>query len=160
MDSAVYSGRRKALIPTTFEELFAKTLSESLVKLVEKPLLIRPPSIAASLPDDCFISQSILGDLEALSAVRGEDKVLIDFARLYAKMELGNDLSLAYELAADFLNVHNGFFLVTLSMDLDVESRLLPPTFRKDCLPLSAFDSIFSIPVLFKFGQLEFFYSE
>ena len=64
------------------------------------------------------------------------------------------------ELAADFLNLHNGLFLVNLSETENIESTLTPPVSASNGEPLKAYSDTYVMPVDFNFGTVNFVLSE
>lgn len=109
------------------------------------------------LPKNCYVSQDITGDYCARTAIAGEKDVLCSFAAAYSKFEIEQFDSLVEEILADFLNLHNGLFTVSLSDDGSAECSLLAPSIC-DAIILNAQTYQFSIQ--FTFGIVHFLLSE
>ena len=144
----------------TRKSLYLAELIFNLNRFVDDSITSRPTKIVSEIPPEAFISQSILGDYNAISAMYASPDVLTRFAAKYSKMELESYDDIINELAADFLNLHNGLFLVNLSETENVESTLTPPLSNDKGEPLKAFSDTYIMPVEFKFGTVNFVLSE
>ncbi len=113
-----------------------------------------------TLPENCFLSQNITGDYQAFTALYADEEVLTEFAARYSKFELDHYDSIVNELAADFMNLHNGLFVVNLSDTEDVESSLEPPVLEPPAKPFTLHEKIWILPVKFSFGIVNFVLSE
>ncbi len=142
------------------KSLYLSELIFNLNRFVDENITTRPAETVEKIPENCYISQGITGDYNALSALYAEPKVLTDFAASYSKMELDHYDDIIDELAADFLNLHNGLFLVNLSETENVESTLTPPVSNSGTGPLKSFSDTYVLPVEFKFGTVNFVLSE
>ncbi len=144
----------------TRKSLYLAELIFNLNRFVDENITSRPTEIVDKIPDNCYIAQGITGDYNALSAVYAEPSVLTNFAASYSKMELDHYDDIIDELAADFLNLHNGLFLVNLSETENVESTLTPPVSNTESGPLKPLSDTYIMPVDFKFGTVNFVLSE
>lgn len=144
----------------TRKSLYLAELVFNLNRFVDENITSRPTMIVDEIPESCFISQGIKGDYNALSAIYAEPEVLTSFAASYSKMELDHYDGIINELAADFLNLHNGLFLVNLSETENIESTLTPPVSDSGAGPLKLFSDTYIMPVDFRFGTVNFVLSE
>ncbi|MCR5025668.1 MAG: hypothetical protein K6A90_15265 [Lachnospiraceae bacterium] len=144
----------------TRKTLYLAELIFNLNRFVDDSITSKPTEIVHEIPPGVFISQGITGDYTALSALYAEPDVLTRFAAQYSKMELEGYDGIVNELAADFLNLHNGLFLVNLSETENVESTLTPPLSDDKDGPLKALSDTYIMPVEFKFGTVNFVLSE
>ena len=106
------------------------------------------------------LSQDITGVPSAYSAIDGEPDVLVQFAEQYAKLGIDSFDILAKEALLDFLNLHNGLFLVNLSEAENVESTLTPPVSDEKNGPIELYSYTYVMPVDFAFGTVNFILSE
>lgn len=144
----------------TRKTLYLAELIFNLNRFVDDSITSRPTEIVNEIPPGVFISQGITGDYNALSALYADPDVLTRFAAQYSKMELEGYDGIVNELAADFLNLHNGLFLVNLSETENVESTLTPPLSDDTGGPLKALSDTYIMPVEFRFGTVNFVLSE
>ncbi len=145
----------------TKQSLYVAELVFNLNRFVDDKISSLPTTILDKMPDQCFIGQSITGDYQAVTGVYGDEDALTAFAVKYSKIELERYDSIVPELAADFMNLHNGLFLVNLSEAEHIESSLLPPMMNpEETLSASDSQTIYLMPVEFEFGIINFVLSE
>lgn len=142
------------------KDLYMAELIFNLGRFVEQPLGLGPEERLSQIPETCYISQHIKGDYTAMTGVYGSDDVLKSFAEKYSKMDLSSEPGLTGELIADFLNLHNGLFIVNLSESENIESTLTVPSFDPNAAPGDIFGELYSVSVEFPFGTLCFLLSE
>lgn len=139
------------------KDLFIAELVLNLSSQVQEDISPKPAYVADSLPDDCFISQEITGDYKAYTALFGDADVLKAFATAYAKFDVDEEIK--NEILADFLNLHNGHFAVSLSDTLSVECSLTVPVFTPPG-DRHLSEITYIIPIVFSFGTVNFVLSE
>ena len=137
-------------------DIYVAELTSNLRKFVDDSVTERPTYISPDIPSGCYISQNITGDYNAVSAIYGDKEALRQFSVNYAKMELEEYSEVVDELASDFLNLHNGLFVVRLSREFSTESSLDPPMFDPDKAVSAKNRTIHMIPYDFSFGSLVF----
>ncbi|MCR4590239.1 MAG: hypothetical protein K5668_05410 [Lachnospiraceae bacterium] len=142
------------------KSIYLAELIFNLNRFVDKDITSRPTEIVHEIPESCHIAQGITGDYNAVSALYAEPEVLTSFAAMYSKIELSNYEEIVNELAADFLNLHNGLFLVNLSEAENVESTLTPPVSDEKGDPIELYSDTYVMPVDFTFGTVNFILSE
>ena len=96
-----------------------------------------------------------------ITSIRGMRAALIAFASKYSKMELRDYDILTKESILDFLNLHNGLFVVRLSQLNICELSLAAPRQNGSFIMNSpATGNITVIPVTFSFGTVKFLLCE
>ena len=109
----------------------------------------------------CELSQAITGVPSAYSCVEGREDTLAQFARHYSHLDIDSFDVLAREALLDFLNLHNGLFVVMLSKNNICELSLDAPKQNGNfSVDLSQYKSITVIPVAFSYGTVKFFLCE
>jgi hypothetical protein len=107
------------------------------------------------------LSQSITGIPSAYSCVDGKESALVAFAEEYSHLGITSFDVLAREAILDFLNLHNGLFVVQLSKNNICELSLDAPKQNGNySVDLAQYRSITVIPVVFKYGTIKFFLCE
>lgn len=106
---------------------------------------------------DHELSQNIVGVPSAYSAVDGNVKVLTAFAEAYSHLGIAEYDSTCKEVLLDFINLHNGLFVVDLSSNNIAELSLSVPKESED-LQLSSDlkGKITLIPINFSYGTINF----
>lgn len=107
------------------------------------------------------LSQEITGIPSAYSAIDGEPEVLTAFSEKYARLGITEYDELAKEAIVDFLNLHNGLFVVQLSKSNLCELSLSAPK-QSDSFLLTSpvYGQITMIPITFSFGTVNFLLCE
>ncbi len=107
------------------------------------------------------LSQEITGIPSAYSAMDAPENVLISFAAQYSKEDVKEYDLLVKESLLDFLNLHNGLFVVQLSKLNICELNLAAPKQTGAFLITSpATGDITVIPVTFPYGTIRFLLCE
>lgn len=107
------------------------------------------------------LSQDITGVPSAYSAIDAEEDTLMHFADEYSKMGIKEYDSLAKESLLDFLNLHNGLFVVELSKSNICELMLSAPKQNGAFLMTSPVTGhITVVPVTFPYGTIKFLLCE
>lgn len=107
------------------------------------------------------LSQEIVGVPSAYSSIDGTEDALVAFAQLYSKLGVDSFDALAKEVLVDFLNLHNGLFVVQLSQDNICELSLdVPKQNGNYALDVADYQSITVIPIIFTFGTIKFLLCE
>lgn len=139
------------------KDLFVAELMGTLKGMVSEDIKVVSIDEITSIPDAHPISQSIIGDYNANTSIYGDADALTAFAVAYAKFEIDDEIK--GEIIADFLNLNNGRFAVSLSDALSLESSLSVPDFSG--LQDFEYNAVtYSIGVEFAFGIIYFVLSE
>ena len=108
------------------------------------------------VPTDCCIAQSLgCTDFHVSSALDMDTASAIAFASRYAKDEFQEYDEYVQASMEDFLNLHNGLFVVNMSNDYNQEVKLQPPSEESNSL-FSAGKITYIFPILYPFGLIHF----
>lgn len=111
-----------------------------------------------SVSDDIIkVSQRITGEVSILTTIKTDEISLLQFVSRYAGEDVPVWDEYAQAAAGDFLNLHNGLFLVNMSNETGVELKLEAPEISnaKEADDAEELSNI-CIPILFPFGVLNF----
>ncbi len=144
---------------------FVKTYIEKLVyninMYVDPEFSLGSIEIVSDFSGKAELSQAITGIPSAYSCIEGREEALTAFAEHYSHLGITSFDALAREAILDFLNLHNGLFVVMLSRNNICELSLDAPKKNGDySLDLSVYKSITIIPVIFSYGTVKFFLCE
>jgi CheY-specific phosphatase CheX len=116
------------------ETLRGKTYADYVTLLIKN--IIRfiddNPTVEIKVPDgeyssDWYVYQEIFGQIGMMTAIACENSVFIELASRYAGERLTSADELAQASVGEFLNLHNGIFLVNMS-NSGVELEMKPQT--------------------------------
>ena len=144
---------------------FVKTYIEKLVYniciYVDSDFSLGNIEILNTFSGKCELSQQITGVPSAYSCVDGREDALVAFAENYSHLGIKSFDVLAREAILDFLNLHNGLFVVLLSKNNICELSLDAPKQNGNYqIDLAQYRSITVIRVMFKYGTIKFFLCE
>lgn len=141
----------------SYKDIFLAELVFSLAEHVSDEVTPQPTIKVNTLPSECHISQQITGECSAVTAIFGEHSALAAFASQYAKFEVTDDI--LGEILADFLNMNNGSFAVSLSDTFEMECSLSVPEFSDGAI-VPILPNTYITPVEFEYGTVNFVFSE
>lgn len=141
------------------KDLYITELIFNLNRFVEESVISHHAAVVESLPDEVILMQKIVGEYKALTGMYGKPEAMMKFAAEYSKFEVTKYDDLCNELLSDFLNLHNGLFVVNLSDSENIESTLEPPV-KKHEKPIQLFKTTYIVPIDFSFGTVNFILSE
>ena len=148
-----------ALNPSDFFLKYIIKLLNDLSLFVEADIQVGEIKFEHSYAAEHELMQKIIGIPSAFTGVDGDQNVLIQFAEKYSHVPMtGYDL-MAKDAIVDFMNLHNGLFVVDLSKEDSIELSLDPPLHDDVNFEL-ALANVATIPIRFSFGDLIFFLIE
>ncbi|WP_102271959.1 hypothetical protein [Cytobacillus massiliigabonensis] len=99
------------------KERFAEYISlfvKNIVRFIDDEVFVEA-SEANHIEAKWLVSQEITGKKPLWSAIAAEEKVFLEIASVFAEEELTEADDLAQASVSEFLNLHNGIFLVNMS---------------------------------------------
>ncbi len=133
--------------------MYLELLFNSLIRFVGEDFTPLSPMILEEFPVTFGVSQNIISDHEFETHIDCDRETAIAFASRYAKedfMEFNEYISAALE---DFLNLHNGLFIVNVSNQLSKDISLAPPIITEDGV-VSGPNKCVDFPVAYPFGTV------
>lgn len=144
-----------------FVRLYIEKLIYNIYMYVDKDIKLGNIEQKSSFSGKCELSQGITGVPSATSGIDSSEESLAMFAENYSHLGINEFNILAREVILDFLNLHNGLFVVLLSKNNLCELSLdVPKQNGNYALDLSEYKSITIIPVLFVYGTINFYLCE
>lgn len=135
--------------------MFIELLFNNFVRFVGEdysPLSIEE---ITEFPTECCVRQRVFGNYSAVSYLSMDEKTAIAFAGRYVEDQFETYDEYVKASMEDFLNLHNGLFIVNVSNDSSVELTIDAPEHVEE--PLITFShTTYHIPVLYTFGIVHF----
>ena len=142
---------------TEFVRSYIEKLVADISLYVDSSIIVEDIETVTRYKASQELSQDITGIPSAYSAIDGDKDVLVHFAEQYAKLGIDSFDVLAKEAILDFLNLHNGLFIVYLSKLNLCELSLNAPRQDEELNITTEVDGkITIIPVRFSFGTVRF----
>ncbi|PLS17596.1 hypothetical protein CVD28_11420 [Bacillus sp. M6-12] len=91
--------------------LFAKNI----IRFIDANARLEAKPAAGQLKGQWYVEQEITGVVPLYTAISADEKVFLKIASIYAEEELNQVDELACASVGEFLNLHNGIFLVNMS---------------------------------------------
>lgn len=101
----------------TEKEGYAEYVSlfvKNIVRFIDDEVYVEA-SEAKNVETEWLVSQEITGEKPLWSAIAADEKVFLEIASVFAEEELTEADELAQASVSEFLNLHNGIFLVNMS---------------------------------------------
>lgn len=109
----------------TYKE-YILLFSKNMIRFIDDQIRLEIGSLDESLTDDWLIFQEIGGEDSLFSAIIANDATLVELAKKYSQEDINGPDELAQASLSEFLNLHNGIFLVNMSnrgIELDMKPQ-------------------------------------
>ena len=133
---------------------YIKLLFNNLVRFIGDDFVIVGPERMVVSDNDIKVSQQISGEFSTLTFMQTDEISLLQFVSRYAEEDIPVLDEYSIAAAQDFLNLHNGLFMVKMSNDSNIELKLSPPEITDD--EISHEKLYVSIPIMLTFGNINF----
>ena len=132
--------------------MYLELLFNSLIRFIGDDFTIMTPMTVTEFPVTYGVTQKIIGSREYNTYISVDREQGIEFASRYAKEQFTDFDEYVFAAMEDFVNLHNGLFLVNASNQYNEEMSLFPPsTLERTAVDVSE-DNCVIFPVLYPFG--------
>ena len=143
--------------PTRFGVMFVELLFNNFVRFVGEDFTILNCVECDAYPVECCVKQTVNGDYSITSYLSMDKETAIEFASRYAGEPFDTYDEYVQASMEDFLNLHNGLFIVNVSNETSMELTISAPEVVED--PIIDFeDRTYLFPVLYSFGTVRFIF--
>lgn len=104
---------------------YLSLFSKNIIRFIDSQVYIEIAEITEDYSNEWIISQEIQGERPLYTAIAADEKVFLQIASKYAQEEIDSANSLAIASVGEFLNLHNGIYLVNMS-DQGIELDMTP----------------------------------
>lgn len=137
------------------EVSFFRLLLNNLVRFIGDDFTLVPPSLCKEYPTNYCVSQKVIGEFSIRPYLDMPETTCIDFASRYIGDTFTEFDEYVQASLEDFLNLHNGLFMVNMSNDFSIELGLEPPAIQ-DADLLTFGKETYLLPIIYPFGTLHF----
>lgn len=113
---------------TEYSIMYMELMFNNLVRFIGDDFTPLTPIPCDEFPVNYCVSQRIHGKVNCISRVDMEEDVAIAFASRYAKTTFTEFDEYVQASIEDFINLHNGLFMVNMSNEHSIELSLDPPS--------------------------------
>lgn len=138
---------------SSYEISFFRLLLCNLVRFIGDDFTLAPPSLCREYPVNYCVSQKIDGDFSVRTYLDIPQAACVSFASRYVEDSFTEFDEYVRASLEDFLNLHNGLFLVNMSNERSIELTLEPPVVETKEL-LSYETEAYLLPIVYPFGTL------
>ncbi len=133
--------------------MYLELLFNSLIRFIGEDFTPLPPVATKEYPTSHAVGQKIIGSCNYTTFIDMDRTTAIHFANRYAHEELREYNDYVIAATEDFINLHNGLFLVNASNNIGEDSELCPPEdFQEKMLEAEGTYAVF--PVIYPFGKI------
>lgn len=143
-----------AEIPVSeYSIMYMELMFNNLVRFIGDDFTPLTPVPCDEYPVNYCVSQSMHGTVNCISRIDMTPDVAVEFASRYANETFTEFDEYVQASLEDFINLHNGLFIVNMSNDYSVELTLDPPVVDEtEALTLAP--ASFIIPIIYPFGTI------
>lgn len=143
-----------AEVPVTeYSILYMELMFNNLVRFIGDDFTPLTPVPCTEYPVNYCVSQALHGKINCISRIDMTSDVAVQFASRYAKEEFSEFDEYVQASIEDFINLHNGLFIVNMSNQYSTELLLDPPSVDEGEV-LTMPPASFLIPIVYPFGTI------
>ncbi|MCR5144065.1 MAG: chemotaxis protein CheX [Lachnospiraceae bacterium] len=143
-----------AEIPVSeYSVMYMELLFNNLIRFIGDDFTPLTPFPCAEYPTNYCVTQEINGEVNCKSRIDMPRDVAIEFASRFINEDFETFDDYVQASIEDFMNLHNGLFVVNMSNSFSIELNLQPPAIEtEDVLQLS--EATFILPIIYPFGTI------
>ena len=144
--------------PITKEgRMFLELLFNNFIRFIGEDFTPLTAEECHEFPIEYCVKQEVLGDYSIASYLSMDEATAIEFSSRYVGEPFAAFDEYVQASLEDFLNLHNGLFIVNLSNEFSMELELSAPERIED--PLIVFENTtYYFPILYSFGTVNFIF--
>ncbi|MBR5637923.1 MAG: chemotaxis protein CheX [Pseudobutyrivibrio sp.] len=133
--------------------MYLELMFNSLIRFIGEDFSPLSPMVLEEFPITFGVSQSVVSDHDFITHLDCDREAAIAFASRYAKEDFNEFNEYIVAALEDFLNLHNGLFIVNASNQLSKDISLSPPVITEEGV-LSGPNKCVDFPVAYPFGTV------
>ena len=140
---------------SSFSKSYLELLFNNFIRFIGDDFTALPPDLCTEFPTECCVKQSINGNYEINTYLSMEESTALAFAERYTSESFAEFDEYVQASIEDFINLHNGLFIVNASNDHSNELTIGVLEAENDSLII--FDNkAYHFPVYYPFGIVNF----
>ncbi len=140
-----------------YGHMYLELLFNNFIRFVGEDFTPLTSEECDAFPVECCIRQRVIGEYEIASYINMDEETAIAFASRYVGDTFTEYDEYVRASMEDFLNLHNGLFIVNVSNDSSLELKISAPEAIDD--PIVEFEHrTYHFPMLYSFGIVHFLY--
>lgn len=144
-----------AEIPVSdYSVMYMELLFNNLIRFIGDDFTPLTPIPCTEYPTNYCVTQALQGKVNCISRIDIDKDVAVQFASRLAREEFSEFDEYVQAALEDFVNLHNGLFIVNMSNEKAIELTLSPPVAEQEQAVLQLAPNSFVIPVAYSFGMI------
>lgn len=131
--------------------MYLELMFNSLIRFIGEDFSPLTPMIVDEYPITFGVSQAVIGDRDYITHIDCDRETAIAFASRYAKEDFSEFNEYVIAALEDFLNLHNGLYIVNVSNQQSKNIELAPPEITEEGV-LMGVNKCVDFPVAYPFG--------
>ncbi|MBR5648703.1 chemotaxis protein CheX [Pseudobutyrivibrio sp.] len=131
--------------------MYLELMFNSLIRFIGEDFSPLTPMIVDEYPITFGVSQAVISDHDYITHIDCDRETAIAFASRYAKEEFSEFNEYVVAALEDFLNLHNGLYIVNASNQQSKDIELAPPEITEEGV-LMGINNCVDFPVAYPFG--------
>ena len=131
--------------------MYLELMFNSLIRFIGEDFSPLTPMIVDEYPITFGVSQAVIGDRDYITHIDCDRETAIAFASRYAKEDFSEFNEYVVAALEDFLNLHNGLYIVNVSNQQSKNIELAPPEITEEGV-LMGTNKCVDFPVAYPFG--------
>lgn len=131
--------------------MYLELMFNSLIRFIGEDFSPLTPMIVDEYPITFGVSQAVIGDRDYITHIDCDRETAIAFASRYAKEDFSEFNEYVVAALEDFLNLHNGLYIVNVSNQQSKNIELAPPEITEEGV-LMGDNKCVDFPVAYPFG--------
>ncbi|MEH7123609.1 hypothetical protein V7127_10160 [Bacillus sp. JJ1773] len=127
---------------------------KNMIRFIDDQVYIELSSVSGEVETDWLVLQEIQGEAPLLTALAASEEMFLQIASIYAEEELTEACELAQASVSEFLNLHNGIYLVNMS-NRGIELGMAPQSVQSEAVFLFDEDTSLHITVHTSKGEFK-----
>ena len=136
---------------TDLNIMYLELMFNSLIRFIGEDFSPLTPMIVDEYPITFGVSQAVIGDKDYITHIDCDRETAIAFASRYAKEEFSEFNEYVVAALEDFLNLHNGLYIVNASNQQSKDIELAPPEITEEGV-LMGVNNCVDFPIAYPFG--------
>ena len=136
---------------TDLNIMYLELMFNSLIRFIGEDFSPLTPMIVDEYPITFGVSQAVISDNDYITHIDCDRETAIAFASRYAKEEFSEFNEYVVAALEDFLNLHNGLYIVNASNQQSKDIELAPPEITEEGV-LMGVNNCVDFPVAYPFG--------
>lgn len=138
-----------------YGKMYIELLFNNIIRFIGEDFTPMSASVVSDYSAACCVSQKVIGEYSLISYLEMSEETALKFASRYVGDSYDEYDEYVQASLDDFLNLHNGLFIVNVSNEDSTELAITAPIHHDESV-LNFKSKTYVIPLLFSFGTVNY----